>query len=44
MKALKANEFEAVQKYFQKWLKDNIDLIHLHPRGPIFLTPPPWFR
>jgi hypothetical protein len=34
----------AVQTAFAQWLRANADTISVHPRGPIILMPPAWFR
>jgi hypothetical protein len=28
---------------FACWLRDRADAINLHPKGPQFLMPPPWY-
>lgn len=34
----------ALQTAFAQWLSANADTISVHPRGPIILMPPAWFR
>ena len=34
----------AVEQLFRKWLEKYSDSIMVHPRGPIFLIPPQWFK
>jgi hypothetical protein len=38
-----AEEVPEVSHLFATWLGRNSDVIQVHPRGPVFLLPPPWF-
>jgi hypothetical protein len=43
MLARAAEEAPEVNRLFAAWMGRNSDVIQVHPRGPIFLLPPPWF-
>jgi hypothetical protein len=38
-----ATELPQVAALFERWLEGHSDSIKIHPRGAVFLLPPPWF-
>lgn len=44
MAVISHEKSSAVEQLFRKWLEKYSDSITIHPRGPIFLTPPRWFK
>lgn len=37
-------EVPEIEPIFERWLAQHVNHITVHPSGPIFLLPPPWFR
>ena len=44
MEVMPHEKSPAVEQLFRQWLEKYSDSITVHPRGPVFLLPPPWFR
>lgn len=44
MEVMPHEKSPAVKQLFRQWLEKYSDSITVHPRGPVFLLPPPWFR
>lgn len=44
MVAVDANQRENLTSNFEKWLDVFDDSIRVHPKGPVFLLPPSWFK
>lgn len=44
MIAVDANQRENLTSSFEKWLETFDESIRVHPKGPVFLLPPSWFK
>jgi len=44
MTAIKLTDIETLKFLFDKWLNTFKDSIRVHPKGPIILMPPSWFK
>lgn len=38
------SDMPKMEPLFERWLAQHCNYITVHPSGPIFLLPPPWFR
>jgi hypothetical protein len=44
MTAIHLSDMEKLEMRFDQWLRNFEDSIRIHPRGPIILIPPAWFK
>ncbi len=44
MKSVDVSESGSISTFFEQWLKNRSHAIRVHPKGPIFLVSPEWFR
>jgi hypothetical protein len=43
MLARSAREAPEVNRAFEVWVQSHSETVQVHPKGPVFLLPPPWF-
>jgi hypothetical protein len=43
MRPTESNDYQAVASAFAAWIPHYADAVAVHPQGPLFLVPPPWF-
>jgi len=44
MTAIHLSDMEKLEMRFDQWLRNFKDSIRVHPRGPVILVPPAWFK
>lgn len=44
LKAIRPKDAPTIQKQFDAWLCTHAACLGVHPRGPVFLVPPAWFK
>jgi hypothetical protein len=44
MESVEFSESGSLSTFFEQWLKKRSHVIRVHPKGPIFLVSPEWFR